>query len=791
MPVRPSHLLAILGTASAVTTLTPDEALACQSSQLVMTSVAFVDGLWEYRRELCVGGGRVGTLPGAEAPTRTFAIAVTGPGKLQSFEPSTLVGTYTGGTLFGYAEAVQGPFVLPVFATLPACPDPNTAGARCQHPTTSLLVYFNEDGAPPYTCIDSTAGCGLPHSECTELTLRFDDRIDALRVLGLEGDGNPFAGCTSNPDMLFLSGADQDGDGFFDSSDRCPGADDLIDLDGDLVPECLDQVDADLDGVNDTHDASACPISGPDADTDGIPDACDLCPLDPHNDSDLDGLCDADDPCPFLANTVPQADGRCGQFAGCGIKTATAQRTAVGWQVEAEVCVRPPRATYQNTVNLALAVYGDTLEIETFSPPTLTFFGIGLEAGVVLSPLDFGGPALFGERASTCTRYVGTGEPCQDLGAPPEAILLYGAPADPPFGIVGNAILPPQCHVVSLTTSSRPTQLTAHGLEAAGDLYAGCLAGPFADIVPTLLAEADSDADGVPDSADRCPGFDDRLDADDDGAPDACDPCPLDEADDSDGDGRCGDVDLCPGHDDFQDGDGDGVADGCDACPVDFFNDSDGDAACDSDDPCPLDALNDQDGDGVCDSLDQCPFDALDDEDGDGLCGDADPCPQDVVNDADGDGICELTDNCPVTANADQSDRDGDGIGDACEPDADGDGVIDDVDNCPLAFNPGQADADQDGAGDACDAIDPDSDDDGVDDVVDACPATMMSAPVDNTGCSQAQLCPTDAQWKNHGAYVLCVTRATLRLRAAGAITWLQALRAIAAAVCSDVGKRR
>lgn len=37
--------------------------------------------------------------------------------------------------------------------------------------------------------------------------------------------------------------------------------------------------------------------------------------------------------------------------------------------------------------------------------------------------------------------------------------------------------------------------------------------------------------------------------------------------------------------------------------------------------------------------------------------------------DADGDGSADHTDNCPSTANPDQSDSDGDGIGDACDPD--------------------------------------------------------------------------------------------------------------------------
>lgn len=43
--------------------------------------------------------------------------------------------------------------------------------------------------------------------------------------------------------------------------------------------------------------------------------------------------------------------------------------------------------------------------------------------------------------------------------------------------------------------------------------------------------------------------------------------------------------------------------------------------------------------------------------------------------DADNDGILDLVDNCPTTANPDQADTDGDGIGDACEPTDGADGT--------------------------------------------------------------------------------------------------------------------
>ncbi len=69
--------------------------------------------------------------------------------------------------------------------------------------------------------------------------------------------------------------------------------------------------------------------------------------------------------------------------------------------------------------------------------------------------------------------------------------------------------------------------------------------------------------------------------------------------------------------------------------------------------------------------------------------------------------------------------------------DYDDDGIVNIDDNCPFVANPDQTDTDGDGIGDACD--DDDDDSDGVDDSVDVCPGTAPGDIADTLGCSCAQ----------------------------------------------------
>jgi len=185
--------------------------------------------------------------------------------------------------------------------------------------------------------------------------------------------------------------------------------------------------------------------------------------------------------------------------------------------------------------------------------------------------------------------------------------------------------------------------------------------------------------DGVGDACDNCINISNpnQHNWDSDGLGDACDNCwSVSNPTQTDIDGNCS-VYSKPFTFDPHCGDA------CDECPNDPNKTFPGTCGCGVPD-------TDFDHDGAPDCIDGCPIDGT--KIAPGVCGCGVP-----DTDLDNDGYLYCNDNCPDVRN-DQTDSDGDGIGDYCDScrdvpnatqqqDTDGDGVGNTCDNCPDAPN--------------------------------------------------------------------------------------------------------
>ena len=250
-------------------------------------------------------------------------------------------------------------------------------------------------------------------------------------------------------------------------------------------------------------------------------------------------------------------------------------------------------------------------------------------------------------------------------------------------------------------------------------------------VTERMIADPDTDGDGIPDSQDPDIDGDGVNNSDEKAAgtdpynPDTDGDGTNDGDEDTDGDGKPNKDESNPDEDKTTDKDGDGIPDIIDNDDEDGpKGDKDGDGIINSEDPdadgdgvsnddekeAGLDPLNpDTDGDGT--------EDGDEDTDGDGKKNkDESEVPEGKVEDKDGDGLGDtgVTDKDPEDGEADitdgplTNDTDGDGKPDAVDPDIDGDGV-NNSDEKAAGTDPYKKDTDGDGTEDG----DEDTDGDG------------------------------------------------------------------------------
>jgi hypothetical protein len=158
---------------------------SCNLSDYALTSISGT-GPYTIETRLCVGGGVNGLITGADNDTYDilFAFYSTDPTfSITSFSPVGITSIPTGGYMPGFDVGVLG------------------APFDSQGNIYYMYDPFTYPGGP-LACVTSTALCGNIFSQCINLTFETNVKPDSIRAFGVEGAGNPVAGCSPNPDML-------------------------------------------------------------------------------------------------------------------------------------------------------------------------------------------------------------------------------------------------------------------------------------------------------------------------------------------------------------------------------------------------------------------------------------------------------------------------------------------------------------------------------------------------------------------------------------------------------------
>ena len=612
----------------------------------------------------------------------------------------------------------------------------------------------------------ATDECGRS-SECS-FTVKVNAPADPCANNGGDSDGDGVCddqdNCdfTSNPDQ-----ADNDGDGIGNVCDDTPNGEPCAnnggDSDGDGV--CDDQDNCDFTSNPDQADN----------DGDGIGNVCDDTPNgepcdNQGGDSDGDGVCDNQDNCDFNANPdqadndgdgignvcddTPNGGGNGGDCNSVTVAGESGKITISSIPSDAKVEYSGPSTNWgQELVCSAncssmemvsgLSAGDYTVTVQTFNPYCYNRVTVTVTGGGGGSPCDNQGGDSDGDgvcdNQDNCRTTPnpdqadndndGIGNVCDDTpngggnGGDCNSVTVAGE-----SGKITISSIPSDAKVeYSGPSTNWGQELVCNANCSSMEMVSGLSAGDYTVTVQTFN-----------------PYCYNRVTVTVTGGGGPCD----NQGGDSDGDGVCDDQDNCDfnANPDQADNDGDGIGNVCDDTPNGGGNGGDcnsvtvtGESGKITISSIPSDAKVEYSGPSTnwgqelvcnanCGSMEMVSGLSAGDytvtvQTFNPYCynrvtvtvtgGGGGPC-DNQGGDSDGDGVCDNQDNCDFTANPDQADNDGDGIGNACDDtpngpcgsqggDSDGDGVCDNQDNCRTTPNPDQADNDNDGIGNVCD----------------------------------------------------------------------------------------
>ncbi|MEM7161740.1 MAG: hypothetical protein AAF487_04795 [Bacteroidota bacterium] len=150
----------------------------CENSNYALVKVNHSAEGVEIYSQLTIGSGTNGNIKGAANGTGSFTFAIYSENSslLKDFSPRRIAGKNTGCVNSGVLHSA------------------GFNGAQ------QMLTFSSNDCK--FTCVNSTAKCGAMQLEIYTFKFVFDDVPDSIRVFGIEGNGNPFAGCYNSSEML-------------------------------------------------------------------------------------------------------------------------------------------------------------------------------------------------------------------------------------------------------------------------------------------------------------------------------------------------------------------------------------------------------------------------------------------------------------------------------------------------------------------------------------------------------------------------------------------------------------